>query len=83
MMLLTEFVERYLSRRDVSPAYAEQLRIHAKAMGDISLKELSAELLNQHLSAMRLAGSSKGYRRSRRRNVLVLWNAAADDGLVA
>lgn len=80
-MLLSDFVELYVSRRDISPRYAQQIRLHAKAFGEARLCELTAERFNAHLRDMRENGLSAGYRRSRRRNLLVLWNAAADDDL--
>lgn len=84
--MLRDFVSLFGSARDVSAGYIDQLRwaVHGleKFAGrKIKCAELSHELLNGYLRWMRENGRSTETRRSRRRNLLILWRAAADLGL--
>lgn len=81
---LAEFTEHYVSNRDVSDAYAEQLRWMAarlqRSVGDIRACDFSLDLVNAYLRGTRAAYSPES-RKSQRRMLLTLWQAAADEGL--
>jgi hypothetical protein len=84
-MKLREFIEFYLASRDVSDGYANQLRWLAnsiqRTIGEQpGVEQFTPELLNQHLKATRDRLRPET-RKSHRRMLLTLWQAAADAGL--
>jgi hypothetical protein len=85
-MFLRDFVAAFAAARDVSSGYIDQLfwAVHGLekfAAKPVRTRELTADLLNEYLRWMRDHGRSNETRRSRRRNLLILWRAAADLGL--
>lgn len=87
-MFLRDFVPLFGSARDVSAGYLDQLywAVHGLekfARRRIDSSDLTHDLLNAYLRWMREHGRSTETRRSRRRNLLILWRAMADLGLAA
>jgi site-specific recombinase XerD len=85
-MKLRDFIERYLLNRDVSDGYADQLKWLDNALTTATGKpptifDLTPTYVNQYLKATR-EKLSPSTRRSRRRMILILWRAAADEGLI-
>lgn len=85
-MRLLNYVAQYVDTRDVSSGYLHQLLAAAKGLerfckAEIDTTDLNPSLLNSYLRSMKDAGCSAEYRKSRRRMLLTLWTAAADDGL--
>jgi hypothetical protein len=84
-MDLKEWASRYVDNRDVTDAYANQLRWAVMAFErtigrTVDLADLSPELVNRHLKATRDTLKPET-RKTHRRVLLTLWQAAADDGL--
>lgn len=86
-MQLRAYLRQYEARRDVSSAYVRQLDSAIVGFGKFigrepNVDDLVPATVNTHLRSMRDAGRSDCYRRQRLVNLCVLWNAAADDGLI-
>ena len=85
-MSLHHYIDTYCNRRDVSNGYVAQLHwavnaIERHAGRQLSASDLTEDLLNSHLRECKLSDKSGATRKSRRRNILIIWQAAADDGL--
>ena len=87
-MLLIHYLEEYVSCRDLSADYIDQLRWHIKVFEKcigraICIEEMNADLVNAHLRRLKEKGRSSETRRGRRRSLLAIWRDAAERGLVA
>ncbi|MBS0207495.1 MAG: hypothetical protein JSS27_00940 [Planctomycetes bacterium] len=87
-MKLQRFADEYCQRVEGSAGYRHQLAVAVRAFSEslrrpAMLDDLCAESLNAHLAELRAADYSDSYRKGRKTNLLVLWNAAADDELIA
>ena len=85
-MGLHAYIDSYCNRRDVSSGYVAQLHwavnsLERRAGRPISVCDLTEDLLNEHLRECKQAGNTASTRKSRRRNILIIWQAASDDGL--
>jgi integrase len=85
MTPLAEFVERYIASRDISDGYSDQLRnlvrsFEASIGQTVYTESLTPELANRHLKATRERMTPET-RKSHRKMLLTLWQAAADAGL--
>lgn len=84
-MRLIELVERYVASRDVTDAYTNQLRWLSNAVSrtighEPTVEDLTVETVNRHLKSTRDTMTPET-RKSHRRMLLTLWQAAADEGL--
>jgi hypothetical protein len=87
-MLLRDFLGLFAQSRDVSSGYIDQLHwaIHGleKFVGKrLRTTDLTPDLLNTYLRWMRDNGHTTETRKGRRKNLLILWRAAADMELAA
>lgn len=85
-MTITELIERYVSARDVSSGYANQLFWFANALdrtaGIRDIDHLTHDHINRFLRICRDQGIAQETRRSRRRMACTLADAAYDFGLL-
>lgn len=84
-MRIHDFIERYVSARDVSEGYIKQLLWFANALAKTGIEEieqLTPDGINRHLRQCRDLGIAQETRRSRRRMACTLADAAADHGLL-
>lgn len=84
-MLLTEYVSRYALARDVTEDYVEQLDISRRKLESfagqsLDLCDLQDDLVNRWLVNLKEVAAPQTVR-NKRRCILTLWRAAADDGL--
>lgn len=85
-MLLLEFVEAYLSQRDVSEMYAQMLRAHCRRYWEwidrpVAIADLNCDSVNQWIHWLKLQAISAQTVDTYRRNLLCVWNAAFADRL--
>lgn len=83
---LRDFVDEYVSARDISDSYANQLywfvnALERSAHRSLMVSDLQIVLINDHLKSTRNTLSAET-RKSHRRMALTLWQAAADCHLV-
>jgi integrase len=86
-VLLVDYLQTYISRRDTSAGHVHQLTTHLRQfekwlVRPAAASDLTAENLNAHLKAMRDDRLSPAYRAQRKKNLLCLWNSLADDDLL-
>lgn len=84
-MLLTEFVENYALSHDIRPSTAEQYRTTARVLNGwnrqpIVVSAMSDQLVNRFLRDY-AEGNKPHTVASKRRQIIALWRAAAEDGL--
>lgn len=85
-MELSEWVAEYATCKDLSDGYRGQLRFGVRSLDSFhgrktKLSDLTPDLINAWLLDLRSRGQSPETRRSRRRIVITLWQAAADRGM--
>jgi integrase len=86
-MQLTGFVDRYRLTHDVESSTVGQLKNAARLLtrfagGSLDVENLSEELVNRWLLYRRDEKRSPETVRSNRTSILMLWRAAADEGLI-
>lgn len=85
-MKLRDVLRQHAEAREIAKCYEDQLRWALNAFErccgkPVDSRDLCANLINQHIRCCRNNGMRDESRRSRLRNLLVLWHAAADRGL--
>ena len=85
-MRLKELLQEHSSAREIEKDYEDQLRWALTALErcagrPLTTDDFSPELVNHHIQCCRRKGMRDESRKSRLRNLLVLWHAAADRGL--
>lgn len=86
MMTLMRYVEDFLNARDVSNAYARLVRTRCRSLArfsrrSIKVSELDSTLVNEWLVRLSSDGFKPHTVDGYRRNILVVWRAAHEDGL--
>ena len=87
-MTLGAFAASYAAQRDVCAAYIEQIEVTVRSfdhhLGRAARHtDLTPDVVNAWLAQLRGAGMAPATRSSRRRVILTLWQAAADNDLAA
>lgn len=85
-LTLLKYVDQYLSERDVSPHYAEVIRMLCRKLsafygGVLRLDQLECKLINDWLVHLREIGKSHHTLATYRAGILCVWNAAYVDEL--
>ncbi len=87
MQTLMRYVEVFLNARDISPAYASLIRARCRALArhlgrSVKVNELNPALVNDWLGSLQSSGFKPHTVDGYRRNILVVWRAAVEDGLI-
>lgn len=86
MMTLMRYVEVFLAARDVCPAYAKLIRTRCRSLTrfsqrSIRVAELDSAIVNAWLADLQRQKLRPHTIDGHRRNLLVVWRAAIEDGL--